>query len=122
VVGIVLSTQLLGGDSVDDAVRGFQAALDACGPAGVAIGSDMDGGLRTVVDAAGLPALTDGLLTAGLPSGAVAGILGANAVRLLSGSLGAWRRGRDSNPRTFRSTVFKTAAINHSATSPEAQG
>src|SRR6266545_1681632 len=29
-----------------------------------------------------------------------------------------WRRGRDSNPRSFRSTVFKTAAINRSATSP----
>ncbi len=29
-----------------------------------------------------------------------------------------WRRGRDSNPRTFRSTVFKTAALSRSATSP----
>ena len=29
-----------------------------------------------------------------------------------------WRRGWDSNPRTFRSTVFKTAAIVRSATSP----
>jgi hypothetical protein len=28
------------------------------------------------------------------------------------------RRGRDSNPRSFRSTVFKTAALNRSATSP----
>jgi hypothetical protein len=32
-----------------------------------------------------------------------------------------WRRGRDSNPRTFRSTVFKTAAINRSATSPRSK-
>ena len=29
-----------------------------------------------------------------------------------------WRRGWDSNPRTFRSTVFKTVAIDRSATSP----
>ena len=29
-----------------------------------------------------------------------------------------WRRGRDSNPGTFRSAVFKTAAIDRSATSP----
>ncbi len=29
-----------------------------------------------------------------------------------------WRRERDSNPRTFRSTVFKTAALNHSAIPP----
>ena len=31
------------------------------------------------------------------------------------------RRRRDSNPRTVRSTVFKTAAIDHSATSPVAK-
>jgi membrane dipeptidase len=122
VVGIVLSTRLLGGETIDDAVATFSRAVEVAGVDGVAIGSDMDGALRTVVDAAGLPLLTDGLLAAGMPSGAVAGILGANAVRLLSGSLGAWRRGRDSNPRTFRSTVFKTAAINHSATSPAGQG
>ena len=30
----------------------------------------------------------------------------------------AWRRERDSNPRIFRSTVFKTAALNHSAIPP----
>jgi hypothetical protein len=30
----------------------------------------------------------------------------------------SWRRGWDSNPRTFRSTVFKTVAIDRSATSP----
>ena len=29
-----------------------------------------------------------------------------------------WRTGRDSNPRSFRSTVFKTAAIDLSATRP----
>src|SRR3989337_2833026 len=33
-------------------------------------------------------------------------------------SAAAWRRGWDSNPRGFRPAVFKTAAINHSATSP----
>lgn len=35
--------------------------------------------------------------------------------------VGGWRRGGDSNPRTpsLGLTVFKTAAINHSATSPE---
>gem|GEM_PF-2421435 len=29
-----------------------------------------------------------------------------------------WRREQDSNPRTFRLTVFKTAAIDHSAIPP----
>ena len=30
-----------------------------------------------------------------------------------------WRREQDSNPRTFRSTVFKTAAFDHSAIPPD---
>lgn len=29
-----------------------------------------------------------------------------------------WRRGRDSNPRSFHSAVFKTAALSRSATPP----
>ena len=33
-------------------------------------------------------------------------------------SFNIWRREQDSNPRTFRSTVFKTAAIDHSAIPP----
>jgi hypothetical protein len=36
----------------------------------------------------------------------------------VSADIGLWRRERDSNPRTFRSTVFKTAALNHSAIPP----
>jgi len=87
VVGITLSTQLLGGESISDAVGAFQAALEACGPAGVAIGSDMDGGLRMVVDAAGLPALTEGLLAAGVAPDVVRGVLGQNALRLLRSTL-----------------------------------
>ncbi len=30
-----------------------------------------------------------------------------------------WRRGRDSNPRSFRSTVFKTATFDRSVTPPQ---
>src|SRR5215208_7492701 len=40
------------------------------------------------------------------------------AARPRSAGSGGWRRGWDSNPRTFRSAVFKTAAIDRSATSP----
>ena len=37
------------------------------------------------------------------------------------GETAQWgRRERDSNPRTFRSAVFKTAAIDHSAIPPDA--
>jgi microsomal dipeptidase-like Zn-dependent dipeptidase len=53
----------------------------------VALGSDMDGALRTLIDVEGLPALTDALLEAGLSETSVGGILGANATRLLRAAL-----------------------------------
>ena len=87
VVGIVLSTQLLGGETIEQAVASFVSALELAGSAGVAIGSDMDGGLRMVLDAGGLPLLTDGLLSAGVSEQVVGGVLGGNALRVLSGSL-----------------------------------
>jgi membrane dipeptidase len=86
-VGIMLASQLLGGASIEAAVRTIRLALEVAGPERVAIGSDMDGGLRTVVDAAGLPALTDGLLAVGLEQAVVEGVMGANAIRLLSAAL-----------------------------------
>jgi membrane dipeptidase len=88
VVGMVLSTQLLGGETIDDFVEAAELAIELAGPGGVAIGSDMDGGLRMVVDAAGLPLLTDGLLTAGIGPEIVRGMLGLNALRLLRPVLG----------------------------------
>ena len=36
----------------------------------------------------------------------------------LSASQDAWRKGQDSNLRYFRMLVFKTSALNHSATLP----
>lgn len=38
----------------------------------------------------------------------------------ISWAFSLWRWGRDSNPGNSRSTVFKTAAFDHSATPPEA--
>jgi membrane dipeptidase len=87
VTGIVLSSQLLGGDRVEAAVASLVRAVELGGPDGVAIGSDMDGGLRMVVDAAGLPRLTDALLGEGLPTDVAANVLGRNALRLLSDAL-----------------------------------
>jgi membrane dipeptidase len=87
VVGISLSTQLLGGERIADAVETYQLALRLAGSDGVAIGSDMDGALRMVIDAAGLPLLTAGLLEAGLDARVLSGVLGANALRLLRSAL-----------------------------------
>ncbi len=87
VVGLVLATRLIGGETVEDAAAAFARAVELGGPAGVAIGSDMDGGLRMVVDAAGLPKVAEALLAAGLTRDVVAGLVGRNAVRLLRAAL-----------------------------------
>jgi Zn-dependent dipeptidase, microsomal dipeptidase homolog len=64
-----------------------RAALDAAGTDHVAIGSDMDGALRMLIDVEGLPALADALLESGLDEPAVAAVMGGNAVTMLRGTL-----------------------------------
>ena len=86
-VGVALSTQLLGGSTMAAAVSTFRAGVDAVGSDPVAIGSDMDGALRMLIDVEGLPALADALLESGLPAESVSGILGANAARFLGAAL-----------------------------------
>ena len=82
-VGIVLSTQLLDGRSLADAVATIRLAIKSAGECHVAIGSDMDGALKMLIDVEGLPAVTDALLQSGLPQGAVEGAVGGNAWRFL---------------------------------------
>ncbi len=86
-IGIVLSTELLAASSLPDATRTFNAAVEAAGPAHVSLGSDMDGALKMLIDVEGIPALADALLSAGMDSSVVAGILGGNAVSLLQAAL-----------------------------------
>jgi microsomal dipeptidase-like Zn-dependent dipeptidase len=88
-VGIVMSTQLLGGASLLDAVATIRLALEACADNLVGIGSDMDGALRMVIDVEGYPALADAMLRSGLPASIVEGVMGRNAVDLLSRALPA---------------------------------
>jgi microsomal dipeptidase-like Zn-dependent dipeptidase len=89
IVGVVLASQLVGGDDLPAIERTVRAAVSAAGDEHVAIGSDMDGALRTVIDVEGLPALTSQLLESGLDPTVVAGVMGENAVRFLSASLPA---------------------------------
>ena len=86
-VGIALSTQLLGGSTLEAAARTVSLAIQSAGEAAVALGSDMDGALRTVVDVQGLPALAGTLLDTGLPTSTVAGVMGQNAVTWLKAAL-----------------------------------
>ena len=83
VIGLTLSTWLLGGDTLDAFGRAVDLALELCGPDHVAIGSDMDGGLRMLVDAAGFPALTGELLQRGHDAATVTAVMGGNALRVL---------------------------------------
>lgn len=83
VIGVALSTELLGGDGLDAAVRTFRWAVDTLGADHVAIGSDFDGGLRAPFDARAMPALTQGLLDAGMSRETVSAVLGGNALRVL---------------------------------------
>jgi membrane dipeptidase len=82
-VGILLSTELLGGSTLDAFVRTVRLAVESAGGQNVALGSDMDGALRMLADAADLPALTGALLMPAVPSSLVEAIVGGNAVRLL---------------------------------------
>ncbi len=86
-LGIVLSTQLLGDSTMDAAVRTISLAVESAGAEHVAIGSDMDGALKMLVDVEGIPALTDTLLSSGLATKTVAGVMGGNAVSLMRSAL-----------------------------------
>jgi microsomal dipeptidase-like Zn-dependent dipeptidase len=85
-VGMVLSTQLIGGASLADAVAMIVRAIDVAGEDHVALGSDMDGALKMVVDVEGLPALAGALLGA-VPEAQATAFLGGNAARFLRASL-----------------------------------
>jgi microsomal dipeptidase-like Zn-dependent dipeptidase len=85
-VGIVLSTQLVGGTSLADAVEMIVRGIEVAGEEHVALGSDMDGALRMVVDVEGLPALA-GALLGEVPEAQATAFLGGNAVRFLRASL-----------------------------------
>jgi membrane dipeptidase len=88
-VGIILATQLLGGNRLSDAVATVRLAVESAGADHVAIGSDMDGALKMLIDVEGLPALTGALLESGLPVSTVEGVLGRNAISLLRRGLPA---------------------------------
>ncbi|MEO7117630.1 MAG: membrane dipeptidase [Candidatus Limnocylindrales bacterium] len=83
VIGLTLSSRLLGGEDLDAIVRAVDAGLELAGPTGIALGSDLDGGLRAIVDIAGLPWVTERLLASGMDRPVVAGFLGGNALRVL---------------------------------------
>ncbi len=82
-IGIGFFEGATGGKDLGAVVRAIRYAVDRVGAEHVALGSDFDGFVRTPIDAAGLPALTDALLGAGLPEEQIRSIMGGNVARLL---------------------------------------
>ncbi len=87
--GVVMATQLLGGSLLADGAQMVRRALAAAGESNVALGSDMDGALKVLIDAEGLPSLADALLMGGGQPDVVSGFIGANAARFLRTALPA---------------------------------
>ncbi len=87
VVGVTYATQLLGGDSLGTLVDTIRFAIEELGALHVGLGSDLDGALRAVIDAAGAPRIADGLLAAGIGDEDVVAVMGGNALRLLRATL-----------------------------------
>jgi microsomal dipeptidase-like Zn-dependent dipeptidase len=68
-------------------VRAIRYAVRLVGVSHVALGSDFDGFVRTPIDAAGMPALTDALLAAHFTEDEIQLIMGGNVLRVLSDTL-----------------------------------
>jgi membrane dipeptidase len=71
------------GRDVKAVVRAIRYAVNRIGAEHVALGSDFDGFVRTPIDAAELPALTDALLEAGFSEDQIRAIMGRNVQRVL---------------------------------------
>jgi microsomal dipeptidase-like Zn-dependent dipeptidase len=84
VVGIGFFQGATCGSDLDAVVRAIRYCVDRVGAEHVALGSDFDGFVRTPIDAAGLPALTDALLKAGFSEKQIRAIMGENVRRVLA--------------------------------------
>lgn len=84
VIGIGFFEAATCGTDLGAVVRAIRHAVGIVGAAHVALGSDFDGFVRTPIDAAGLPALTEELLAAGFSENDIRLIMGLNVQRVLS--------------------------------------
>jgi membrane dipeptidase len=86
-VAIGFWDRVLCGDSAADVAASMRYVADKIGTEHVALGSDFDGGVKTVFDATGLPLLTDALFDAGFSDLEIRQIMGENYTKLLLTSL-----------------------------------
>jgi membrane dipeptidase len=85
-VGVISWQKLLGGPSIEAMIDSIVHAALVAGPEHVGIGTDFDGWVysaRGMRDARQYPLLTEGLAQRGFSATEMAGILGANYLRVL---------------------------------------
>ena len=83
-VGIGFWDTATGGNDAASIARAIVHAVSVIGAEHVGLGSDWDGAVPVPFDAAGLPALTDALMDAGLDEPAIRAVMGENALRLFA--------------------------------------
>lgn len=86
-IGIAFFDTATCGEDLAAVARSIRYAIELVGVQHVALGSDFDGFVRTPIDAAGLPALTEALLAAGLGEAEIAAVMGENVRRVLAAAL-----------------------------------
>jgi membrane dipeptidase len=87
VIGIAFFDTAICGTTIDDLVKAIRYTVDLVGAEHVALGSDFDGSVKTVVDPTHFPHLTYALLKSGLSEQQVELIMSGNVKRLLSKAL-----------------------------------
>lgn len=83
-IGIGYWSDVVCGQTPADIAGGIRAAIAVAGEDHVSLGSDYDGSVDAPFDVAGLAALTQALLDAGLTEGQIAKVMGGNMMRYLS--------------------------------------
>lgn len=86
-VGIGFWPAATGGDDVASIARAIRHATTVAGFDHVGLGSDFDGAVAQPIDATGMVLITDALLQLGFGEDQVAGVMGGNALRVLTDAL-----------------------------------
>ena len=86
VIGIGLFKLATCGKMLEDTVKAMRYVADLIGVQHVAVGSDWDGS-PAVIDASGLPLLTEAMLKGSFSPKEVAAIMGGNVLRVLRQTL-----------------------------------
>lgn len=87
VVGIGIYKWATCGNTMQDTMRAVRYVADLVGIEHVALGTDFDGAVETVVDATGLPLLTEALLADGFTPPHIRAMMGENAMRVFRQTL-----------------------------------